>query len=55
MGWLYLQAGCVITEYPIISIEDPFEQDDWDHTKKLTDLAICQVRVLDCHAILGFI
>jgi len=30
-------------EYPIISIEDPFEQDDWDHTKKLTDLGICQV------------
>ncbi len=30
-------------DYPIISIEDPFEQDDWDHTKKLTDLNICQV------------
>ncbi|CAM6069983.1 unnamed protein product [Sphagnum tenellum] len=30
-------------EYPIISIEDPFEQDDWDHTKKLTELNICQV------------
>jgi enolase len=30
-------------DYPIISIEDPFEQDDWEHTKKLTDLKICQV------------
>jgi hypothetical protein len=30
-------------DYPIISIEDPFDQDDWDHTKKLTDLNICQV------------
>lgn len=32
-----------IADYPIISIEDPFEQDDWEHTKKLTDLKICQV------------
>ncbi|XP_024392740.1 uncharacterized protein [Physcomitrium patens] len=30
-------------DYPIISIEDPFEQDDWENTKKLTDLKICQV------------
>jgi enolase len=30
-------------KYPVISIEDPFEQDDWDPTKKLTDLNICQV------------
>lgn len=36
------RAPCA--DYPIISIEDPFEQDDWEHTKKLTDLKICQVR-----------
>lgn len=34
-----------IADYPIISIEDPFEQDDWVHTKKLTDLKICQVGI----------
>eukprot|EP00245_Coleochaete_scutata_P002382 TRINITY_DN1310_c0_g1_i1.p1 TRINITY_DN1310_c0_g1~~TRINITY_DN1310_c0_g1_i1.p1 ORF type:complete len:479 (+),score=110.83 TRINITY_DN1310_c0_g1_i1:118-1554(+) len=31
------------TDYPIISIEDPFDQDDWDNTKALTSLGICQV------------
>eukprot|EP00245_Coleochaete_scutata_P002385 TRINITY_DN1310_c1_g1_i1.p1 TRINITY_DN1310_c1_g1~~TRINITY_DN1310_c1_g1_i1.p1 ORF type:complete len:479 (-),score=144.03 TRINITY_DN1310_c1_g1_i1:286-1722(-) len=31
------------TEYPMISIEDPFDQDDWDNTKALTSLGICQV------------
>ncbi|KAG6550823.1 hypothetical protein Mapa_007619 [Marchantia paleacea] len=31
------------SEYPIISIEDPFDQDDWDNTKALTSLGICQV------------
>ncbi|OAE34165.1 hypothetical protein AXG93_1593s1240 [Marchantia polymorpha subsp. ruderalis] len=31
------------TEYPIISIEDPFDQDDWENTKALTSLGICQV------------
>jgi enolase len=38
-----LEGGVYHAEYPIISIEDPFEQDDWDHTKKLTELNICQV------------
>ena len=23
-------------EYPIVSIEDPFDQDDWEHYTKLT-------------------
>lgn len=23
-------------EYPIVSIEDPFDQDDWEHYSKLT-------------------
>ncbi|EFJ36248.1 hypothetical protein SELMODRAFT_165356 [Selaginella moellendorffii] len=31
------------TEYPVISIEDPFDQDDWENTKTLTGLNICQV------------
>ena len=30
-------------EYPIISIEDPFDQDDIEHTTKLTATGICQV------------
>lgn len=25
-----------VTEYPIVSIEDPFDQDDWEHYAKLT-------------------
>jgi len=30
-------------EYPIVSIEDPFEQDDWEPTKSLTEMGLCQV------------
>ena len=30
-------------EYPIISIEDPFDQDDIEHTTKLTSTGVCQV------------
>ncbi|XP_026399330.1 cytosolic enolase 3-like [Papaver somniferum] len=29
--------------YPIVSIEDPFDKDDWEHTKLFTSLGICQV------------
>lgn len=25
-----------VSEYPIVSIEDPFDQDDWQHYAKLT-------------------
>lgn len=25
-----------MTDYPIVSIEDPFDQDDWEHYTKLT-------------------
>lgn len=25
-----------VTDYPIVSIEDPFDQDDWEHYAKLT-------------------
>ena len=31
-------------DYPIITIEDPFDQDDWDNVTKLTLEGICQVR-----------
>ncbi|KAM5583395.1 cytosolic enolase 3 [Rosa sericea] len=31
------------TEYPIVSIEDPFDKEDWEHTKRFSNLAICQV------------
>lgn len=29
--------------YPVISIEDPFDQDDIEHTTKLTTMGLCQV------------
>lgn len=35
------------TKYPVISIEDPFEQDDWEPCKSLTAEGICQVGVGD--------
>eukprot|EP01018_Ginkgo_biloba_P033510 Gb_05275 [translate_table: standard] len=31
------------SDYPIVSIEDPFDQDDWENTKTLTTAGICQV------------
>lgn len=30
-------------DYPIVSIEDPFDQDDWENTKAFTSLGACQV------------
>ncbi|PKA52488.1 Cytosolic enolase 3 [Apostasia shenzhenica] len=30
-------------DYPIASIEQPFDKDDWEHTKLLSNLGICQV------------
>ncbi|XP_010557227.1 PREDICTED: cytosolic enolase 3 [Tarenaya hassleriana] len=30
-------------EYPIISIEDPFDREDWEHTKYFSGLGLCQV------------
>ena len=30
-------------QYPIITIEDPFDQDDWDNTAALTQEGVCQV------------
>ena len=31
-------------DYPIITIEDPFDQDDWESTTKLTTEGVCQAR-----------
>ncbi|MGQ3249786.1 MAG: hypothetical protein ACT6SB_16800, partial [Aeromicrobium sp.] len=36
------------TKYPMISIEDPFEQDDWEPATALTAENICQVRQRFC-------
>ena len=30
-------------EYPIVSIEDPFDKEDWEHVKHFSSLGICQV------------
>ncbi|KAJ4891263.1 Cytosolic enolase 3 [Raphanus sativus] len=30
-------------EYPIVFIEDPFDKEDWEHTKHFSGLGICQV------------
>lgn len=35
-------------DYPIITIEDPFDQDDWENTTKLTTEGICQVGYCAC-------
>lgn len=34
------------SEYPIVSIEDPFDQDDWDHYSKLTEEVGAQVQIV---------
>ena len=33
-------------EYPIVTIEDPFDQDDWDATAAFTAEGVCQVRTI---------
>jgi Enolase, C-terminal TIM barrel domain len=33
-------------DFPVISIEDPFDQDDIEHSKKLTAEGVCQVPML---------
>lgn len=30
-------------DYPIVSIEDPFDKEDWEHVKCFSSLGICQV------------
>ncbi|XP_027109915.1 cytosolic enolase 3 isoform X1 [Coffea arabica] len=31
------------SDYPIVSIEDPFDKEDWEHAKHFSNLGICQV------------
>lgn len=33
-------------EFPIVTIEDPFDQDDWDNTAAFTAEGVCQVQSL---------
>ncbi|GER45396.1 enolase [Striga asiatica] len=35
-----------VSEYPIVSIEDPFDQDDWEHYAKLTAEIGAQVQIV---------
>ncbi|KAL3626846.1 hypothetical protein CASFOL_029251 [Castilleja foliolosa] len=35
-----------VAEYPIVSIEDPFDQDDWEHYAKMTTEIGTQVRIV---------
>lgn len=30
-------------DYPIVSIEDPFDKEDWEHVRNFSSLGICQV------------
>jgi enolase len=54
-GHDYEHMGCLCREklkemytgfckdYPIVTIEDPFDQDDWDATAAFTAEGVCQV------------
>ena len=33
----------LLSDYPIVSIEDPFDSDDWGTFKAFTELGVCQV------------
>lgn len=35
-----------VTDYPIVSIEDPFDQDDWEHYAKMTSEIGEQVQIV---------
>lgn len=35
-----------VTDYPIVSIEDPFDQDDWEHYAKMTSEIDKQVQIV---------
>ena len=35
-----------VSEYPIVSVEDPFDQDDWTHYAKLTEEIGEQVQIV---------
>ena len=35
-----------VSEYPIVSIEDPFDQDDWVHYAKMTEECGVEVQIV---------
>lgn len=35
-----------VADYPIVSIEDPFDQDDWEHYAKMTNEVGEQVQIV---------
>ena len=32
-----------VLDYPIVSIEEPFDMEDWEQVKYFSELGICQV------------
>jgi hypothetical protein len=40
---LLISSSISALEFPLVSIEQPFDKDDWEHSKKLTTLELCQV------------
>ena len=45
--------GNFCKQYPIITVEDPFDQDDWDHWNQFTQEGLCQVCTLVASASFG--
>lgn len=43
--WPQCTFFCFSSGYPIVSIEDPFDKEDWEHTKYFSGLGICQVSI----------
>jgi enolase len=35
-----------VKEYPILTIEDPFDQDDWAHYSKITEIMGDKVQIV---------
>jgi enolase len=43
MNLMFPLFSLTTLEYPLVSIEQPFDKDDWEHSKKFTTLELCQV------------
>ena len=39
----FFLVGMGYLDYPIVSIEDPFDKEDWEHIRNFCGLGICQV------------
>lgn len=44
----------VLPEYSIVSIEDPFDKEDWEHAKNFSSLGLCQVCLIFLSVIFGY-